>query len=110
MRAGLPREEVIEIKQAFDIFDEDGSGSIDPSELRDAFESLGFKGNNRFIYQILAEIDDDGSGGIQFDEFLKLATAKITEKDSRSEINKVFNLFDTEKQERITIKDLKRIA
>ena len=27
----IPREEVIEIKQAFDIFDSDLSGSIDPS-------------------------------------------------------------------------------
>ena len=30
-------------KQAFDIFDEDGSGSIDPIELKDAFEELGVK-------------------------------------------------------------------
>lgn len=27
----IPREEVIQIKQAFDIFDGDGSGMIDPS-------------------------------------------------------------------------------
>lgn len=27
----LPREEVVEIKQAFDIFDNDGSGIMDPA-------------------------------------------------------------------------------
>jgi len=27
----LHREEVLEIKQAFDIFDDDGSGMLDPS-------------------------------------------------------------------------------
>lgn len=91
----LPREEVIEIKQAFDIFDEDLSGMIDPAELKDAFINLGFTGQNKFVYQILAELDEDQSGGIDFDEFLKLATAKISEKDSRAEINKVFNSFDT---------------
>ena len=74
---------MLEIKQAFDIFDEDGSGTIDPSELKAAFESLGFKGNKKFIYNILAELDDDYSGGIGFEEFVKIATAKISERDSK---------------------------
>lgn len=30
----IPREEVVEIKQAFDIFDDDGSGMLDPAELK----------------------------------------------------------------------------
>lgn len=90
----LAREEVIEIKQAFDIFDGDGSGMIDPAELKEAFINLGFSGENKFVYQILAELDEDQSGGIDFPEFLRLATAKMSEKDSRVEIIKVFNSFD----------------
>ena len=96
----IPREEVIEIKQAFDTFDNDRSGMIDPKELREAFTKLGFGSQNKFVYQILAELDEDHSGGIGFDEFFKLATAKISEKDSRQEINKVFNSFDIHKQVR----------
>lgn len=94
----LPKDEVIEIKQAFDIFDGDGSGMIDPSELKQAFIDLGFTGQNKFVYQILAELDEDNSGGIDFEEFLRLATAKVTEKDSRADINKVFNSFDHNRQ------------
>ena len=90
----LPREEVVEIRQAFEIFDQDGSGIMDPAELKQAFIDLGFTGQNKFVYQILAELDEDQSGGIDFAEFLRLATAKIGEKDSRVEINKVFSAFD----------------
>lgn len=90
----LPREEVVEIRQAFEIFDSDGSGIMDPAELKQAFIDLGFTGQNKFVYQILAELDEDQSGGIDFAEFLRLATAKIGEKDTRVEINKVFNAFD----------------
>jgi len=90
----LPREEVIEIRTAFEVFDDDGSGVLDPSELKQAFVDLGFTGQNKFVYQILAELDEDQSGGIDFAEFLRLATAKIGDKDSRAEINKVFNAFD----------------
>ena len=90
----LPREEVMEIRQAFQIFDQDGSGIMDPAELKQAFIDLGFTGQNKFVYQILAELDEDQSGGIDFAEFLRLATAKIGEKDSRPEIMKVFTAFD----------------
>ena len=79
---------------AFDIFDGDLSGIVDPQELKAAFVSLGFGGQNKFVYQILAELDEDQSGGIDFAEFLRLATAKISDKDSRSEIDKVFTSFD----------------
>jgi Ca2+-binding EF-hand superfamily protein len=90
----VPVEEVRDIKTAFDIFDGDLSGVVDPQELKKAFEQLGFEGSNKFVYQILAELDDDQSGGIDFAEFLRLATAKLGEKDSRAEIDKVWSSFD----------------
>lgn len=62
----VPVEEVKDIKTAFDIFDGDLSGVVDPQELKAAFQQLGFEGNNKFVYQILAELDDDQSGGIDF--------------------------------------------
>ena len=90
----VPIEEVRDIKTAFDIFDGDLSGIVDPQELKHAFEQLGFAGSNKFVYQILAELDDDQSGGIDFAEFLRLATAKMSDKDSRAEIEKVWGSFD----------------
>lgn len=106
----IPLEEVKDIKQAFDIFDGDGSGMIDPQELKEAFINLGFSGQNKFVYQILAELDEDQSGGIDFPEFLRLATAKLSDKDSRAEINKVFASFDVHKYGKITVVELKKVA
>jgi Ca2+-binding EF-hand superfamily protein len=93
----IPVEEVRDIKTAFDIFDGDLSGVVDPQELKAAFEQLGFGGQNKFVYQILAELDDDQSGGIDFAEFLRLATAKLSDKDSRTEVDKVWTSFDINK-------------
>jgi len=93
----IPIEEVKDIKTAFDIFDGDLSGVVDPQELKRAFEQLGFGGGNKFVYQILAELDDDQSGGIDFAEFLRLATAKLSDKESRAEIDKVWGSFDVNK-------------
>ena len=43
-RPGLTEDEIEEIKEAFDLFDTDGSGTIDPKELRAAMQSLGQTG------------------------------------------------------------------
>lgn len=50
IRPGLTEDEIEEIKEAFDLFDTDGSGSIDPKELRAAMQSLGFEAKNQTIY------------------------------------------------------------
>lgn len=52
-------------------------GTIDPKELKAAMQSLGFEAKNQTIYQMIADIDKDGSGTIDFDEFLDMMTAKM---------------------------------
>ena len=46
----LTDEQKQEIKEAFDLFDTDGSGNIDPKELRAAMQSLGFEAKNQTIF------------------------------------------------------------
>lgn len=43
---------------------------------------------------MIADIDKDGSGTIDFEEFLQMMTAKMGERDSKEEIMKAFRLFD----------------
>lgn len=40
-------------------------------------QSLGFEAKNATIYQMIGDIDKDGSGEIDFDEFLDMMTAKM---------------------------------
>jgi len=46
----VTEDEILEIKEAFDLFDTDGGGSIDPKELKAAMVSLGFEAKNQTIY------------------------------------------------------------
>ena len=55
-------------------------------------------------------MDKDGSGSIDFEEFLDMMTAKMSDKDSREDIMKVFNLFDDDQSGKITHRNLKRVA
>ena len=88
----------------------DGSGTIDPKELKAAMQSLGFDAKNQTIYQMISDIDKDKSGEIDFEEFLDMMTAKMSDKDSREDIQKVFNLFDDDQTGKISLRNLKRVA
>ena len=54
---GLTEEQKQEIKEAFDLFDTDGSGS---TELKDAMGALGFEPKKEEIQKMIQDVDDDG--------------------------------------------------
>lgn len=109
-RPGLTEDEIEEIKEAFDLFDTDGSGQIDPKELKAAMSSLGFESKNQTIFQMISDLDKNKSGTIEFDEFLDMMTARMSDKDTREDINKVFRLFDDDNTGTISIRNLRRVA
>ena len=109
-RPGLTEDEIEEIKEAFDLFDTDGSGTIDPKELRAAMQSLGFEAKNQTIFQMISDLDKNKSGSIDFEEFLDMMTARMSDKDTREDIQKVFRLFDDDETGKITFRNLKRVA
>lgn len=52
-------------------------GTIDAKELKVAMRALGFEPKKEEIKKMIADIDKDGSGTIDFDEFLTMMTAKM---------------------------------
>jgi calcium-binding protein CML len=46
---------------------------------------------------MIAELDKDGSGMIEFDEFFYMMTTRPSANESRDEIHKVFVTFDNQK-------------
>ena len=77
LTAGQTRQ----VREAFTLFDTDGDGTIDATELKVAMRALGFAPQEDGeiedeIARMMADIDGDGSGTIDFDEFLEAVTAK----------------------------------
>lgn len=106
----LSDEQRQDIKEAFDLFDSEGTGMIDTKELKVAIRALGFEPKKEEIKKMIAEIDKDGTGKISFEDFLSLMTVKMAEKDSKEEILKAFRLFDDDETGTISFKNLKRVA
>jgi hypothetical protein len=56
-------------------------------------QSLGFEAKNQTIYQMIADIDKDGNGAIDFDEFLDMMTAKMVKFLKLSSLNPVILVY-----------------
>lgn len=110
VRPGLTEDEVDEIREAFNLFDNEGAGVIDPKELKSAMQSLGFETKNPTIYQMFVELERESSGPVDFDRFLDGITNKLGDRETREGIQKIFNLFDTDRKGSISLKDLKRVS
>ncbi|KAK6473589.1 centrin-1 [Huso huso] len=106
----LTEEMKQEIREAFDLFDTDGSGYIDVKELKVAMRALGFEPKKEEIKKMIVEIDKEGTGKIDFSDFLAVMTHKMVEKDSKEEILKAFRLFDDDETGKISFRNLKRVA
>lgn len=129
--ADLSKNQLEEIREAFDLFDTDGSGTIDVRELRIAMRALGFEPRKEELQQLVSSVTGGGgstsagssaqpavgasagnmtSDVITFAQFVQIMTHKMSQRDSREEMLKAFVLFDTDGTGKISFQNLKRVA
>ncbi|KAI9554014.1 troponin C [Daphnia sinensis] len=63
-----------ELKEAFRLYDKEGNGYITTAVLREILAALDDKLTSDDLDGIIEEIDEDGSGTIDFDEFMEMMT------------------------------------
>eukprot|EP00929_Paragymnodinium_shiwhaense_P102538 TRINITY_DN65730_c0_g1_i1.p1 TRINITY_DN65730_c0_g1~~TRINITY_DN65730_c0_g1_i1.p1 ORF type:complete len:350 (-),score=80.35 TRINITY_DN65730_c0_g1_i1:216-1265(-) len=75
---GRGKQEWQQVEDLFDLYDADFSGTIDTDELAAIFHSLGQDPGDQYVQDILKEVDADGSGELNYMEFvLLLAKAQV---------------------------------
>ncbi|KAF9405635.1 hypothetical protein BGZ94_003433 [Podila epigama] len=65
-----------EIKEAFKVFDKDGNGFISSAELRHVLTNLGERLTDAEVDEMIHEVDVDGDGQINYDEFVRMMMSK----------------------------------
>mmetsp|Transcript_7302 Transcript_7302/g.22864 ORF Transcript_7302/g.22864 Transcript_7302/m.22864 type:complete len:218 (-) Transcript_7302:60-713(-) len=109
-RQGLDEEQIEELREAFNLFDTEHSGTIDARELKAALRALGFEVKKEDVRRMLADVGKDPSQPIDFNDFCEMMRGRMPDKNSRAEIEKVFALFDEDETGKISFRNLKRIA
>ncbi|XP_039269510.1 neo-calmodulin [Styela clava] len=92
--ANLSEEQIAEFKEAFSLFDKDGDGKITTKELGTVMKSLGQNPSESDLQDMINEVDADGSGSVDFSEFLTMMARKMKDTDAEEEIKEAFRVFD----------------
>ncbi|EGR33088.1 hypothetical protein IMG5_062100 [Ichthyophthirius multifiliis] len=106
----LTEEQRQEIKEAFDLFDTEKTGTVDYHELKVIMRALGFDVRKQEVLQIIKEYDRDETGHIQYADFVEIMTQRYNDRDPTEEILKAFKLFDEDNSGKISLRNLKRVA
>merc|ERR1711981_102395 len=109
---GLEEDQVKALKRTFDQFDSDKSGAISVGTVNTILKMMGMHVSTVALEEIIEEIDEDGSGELEFAEFIQLAAKFLIEEDEEEmkwELREAFRLYDKQGNGYITTNTLKEI-
>ena len=96
-------------EQAFNRFDKDGSGYIEGDELHAILLAVGQEISDDELAEMMAVVDADGSGKIDFWEFCTLISHKMADPNPERTLRAAFSVFDDDNDGTISAKELKRV-
>lgn len=85
------------MKSTFDLFDEEGTGSINPEEIQKILQELGLDKRNESVFQMIKDLEKKGKT-INFDDFLEVVYSKLGDTKTKEGLLKIFNLYDLESE------------
>ena len=109
MVENLSEEKITEYRAAFELFDKDRDGSISTRDLGFVMRNLGQIPSEEELKEMIKEVDMDGSGTIDFKEFLCLMVKKMRGSDTEEELLEAFKVFDRDGNGFITTHELRNI-
>merc|ERR1712193_203127 len=103
---GLANDEVKCLKVCFDLFDTKKQDFLSADDLGEIMRAMGFRPTEEELKDLVLEIDEDGSGEIEFPEFCQLCATFLVEdpdlETMKKELKDAFRIYDKEGQGFIT--------
>merc|ERR1712215_88418 len=69
-------------------------GSVDSSQVSSIMKAIGQNPSEAEIQDMVNQVDKDGTGSIDFPEFLMMMSLKIDSENAEDEIREAFQVFD----------------
>ncbi|XP_048586172.1 calmodulin-like protein 12 [Nematostella vectensis] len=103
----LSDEQISEYKEAFYMYDADGSGHVTTKELHKAMRTLGFNPTEEEIQEMVNEVDYDGNGVLDFNEFVDLMENQKKPDEEEQDLINAFHVFDSDDKGYIEASELR---
>ena len=108
LKSGLSKIEILQLKEAFDLFDIDQKGIIDINDLKERLNEMGILSKNEEIDKLIA---NDNISEVDFNTFISILGAKAQCK-SKEEVKKLYCVFlnDDDIERNLSVENFKRVA
>jgi Ca2+-binding EF-hand superfamily protein len=93
------------LKKTFEIFDQYGNGAISIKQLQQILQALGQNFTQTQLQEIIAEIDINSDGEIDFEEFCSLSIVSIDNQSPEQDLMQVFQKFDKNGDGKISMEE-----
>ena len=99
-----------ELREAFDLFDSEGTGRIAATEVKVALRALGFEVKKEELRQLLAEVGCQVNRTIDFNEFMNVLLLKAGERETKADVQRAFRNLDVADKGYVSIEDIEQVA
>ncbi len=107
----IPEDLLFGYKEVFDIFDKNQTGTISATDFTKILENFGYHISRNQVEDKIIEIDPNGDGELDFEEFVTLMEEYRKKKDQNDNdiVLKAFNSFDKDNDGKINNCEFKYI-
>ncbi|KAF9527228.1 EF-hand [Crepidotus variabilis] len=107
----LSEQQIADFREVFSLFDKDRDGTITAKELGTVMQAVGHDPTDAELQDMMNEIDVDGNGTVDFQEFLQMMTMTLgnTEATEEEEMRQAFKVFDKDGNGFISVSELKEV-
>ncbi|VFQ98113.1 unnamed protein product [Cuscuta campestris] len=103
------RLQIAEMEQVFAKFDANSDGKISASELGSILTSLGATATEQDLEDLIKEVDRDGDGHIDLQEFIELNTKDVDPEEIMANLKEAFSVYDINRDGTITAEELHQV-
>ena len=89
----LTKEDLSELKMAFDLFDPNNTGFVKVEEIIHAMDSMNFSQKNPILYQITCDLKKHGNDKVSWEQFAWTINDGVTNRNTEEGLQKVYNLI-----------------
>ncbi|KAH7100031.1 calmodulin [Auriculariales sp. MPI-PUGE-AT-0066] len=109
MASQLTEDQLSDLKESFSLFDKDRDGTISSKDLGEVLRAIGKTPTEEQLKQMIQQVDDNHSGSIEINEFIKLMSRRTSQQDVEQEVRDAFAVFDQDSNGYISADEVKTV-